>query len=121
MAFSLSARNGGRRTCRARDAEQRGPELGRRRHDSTGKADAGCDRQARRRRRSTARARRRGGLGPEEWDERNLAVAVLATVITLVTLTLGRRRESQPPPAAVEELPAPVPAETRKERQWTSV
>jgi hypothetical protein len=27
--FSLSARNGGRRTCRARDAEQRGPELGR--------------------------------------------------------------------------------------------
>jgi hypothetical protein len=53
--------------------------------------------------------------------ERNLAVAVLEAVITLVTLTLGRRRESQPPPAAVEELPAPVPAETRKERQWTSV
>ena len=62
-----------------------------------------------------------GERGAARGHERNLAVAVLATVITLVTLTLGRRRESQPPPAAVEELPAPVPAETRKERQWTSV
>ena len=50
-----------------------------------------------------------------------LAVAVLAPMVTLVTLTLGRRRASQPPPATVEASPAPVSAETRKERQWTSV
>jgi hypothetical protein len=41
--------------------------------------------------------------------------------ITPVTLTLGPRRESQPSKATVEELPAPLPAEMRKERQWTSV
>src|SRR5215210_8718164 len=50
-----------------------------------------------------------------------LAVAVLAPVITLVTLTLGRRRAAQPPPATVQAPPTPLPADTREERQWTSV
>jgi putative oxidoreductase len=51
-----------------------------------------------------------------------LAIVVLAPVIALVTLTLGRGSPPAPEESATAAVPpATVPAATSKERQWTSV